>query len=66
MAEEYNHIKHLREIAKKCQVCKVPMIGTTSIDRQKYCSDECRNAVRTRRGNGATTSTAPGRPNQAH
>ena len=42
MAEAYDHMRHLREIAKRCQVCKVPMIGTTSTDRQKFCSPECR------------------------
>jgi len=28
MVEAYDHIKHLREIAKRCQVCKVPLIGS--------------------------------------
>ena len=51
MVEEYDHIKHLREIAKRCQVCKVPMIGTTSTDRQKFCSPECRKQGRTKEEN---------------
>lgn len=38
----YDRIAHLREKAKKCLTCKVPMIGTTAGDRQKYCSIECR------------------------
>jgi len=37
-----DRIAQLREKAKKCLTCKVPMIGTVQGDKQKYCSPECR------------------------
>ena len=37
-----NYMAKLRAKAKRCLNCKVPMIGTSSTDRQKYCSPECR------------------------
>ena len=40
----YNHIAELRAKAKRCLGCNIPMIGTSSTDRQKYCSPECRKA----------------------
>ena len=49
MVEKYDHMKYLRGVAKRCRVCNVPMIGTTSTDRQKFCSPECRNQGRTKK-----------------
>ena len=49
MTTEYSHLNYLRKIAKRCHVCNVPMIGTTSTDRQKFCSPECRNESKTKK-----------------
>jgi len=38
----YDHMAHLRAVAKRCLACDVLMIGTSLADRQKYCSPECR------------------------
>ena len=46
MLEKYDHMKYLRKVAKRCLVCNVSMIGTTSTDRQKFCSPECRNQAK--------------------
>ena len=40
-ASQYDHIAHLRRVAKRCLTCEVPMIGTNTRSRQKYCSPEC-------------------------
>ena len=38
----YDHMEHLRSVAKRCLTCEVLMIGTNTSSRQKYCSPECR------------------------